>query len=469
MDYLQALADLVAHGAGPLPASAVVAAKAVVLDSIGAMLAGSRLPENGGLARCAAERGAGGAATLVGHGLRAEPMFAALANATAGVSLEVDEGNRWGGGHPAMHVLPAVLAVAEEREASGRALIEALVAGYEVTSRIGGATQLRANVHSHGTWGTLGAAAGVARLLGRRNLREIISLAASMSPANSWTPCFEGATIRNLYPGRAAMQGILAVHLHDCGYTALSDGPSDVYGTLLAERFDPERAVEGIGPDGRVERFRIEQNYFKFHACCLYNHPALDAVDAMLRATPFGAGEVERVEVTSIPFAARMAGWYPSAMLAAKFSIPYAVAARIAAGRSDVAAFLGPVIADGEVRALAGRVQVAADPARSMQRSDPPPAVVRVVLRDGRVLEGATPVVRGDAANPAFPGELERKFRGLAEPTVGVGGAERIAALVDRLDALPDVRALAAALAPTSDVRARQAGVSTAPGRLPPR
>ena len=425
----------------------MAAARAVVLDTVGAMLAGSRRPENSRLASLVAER-APGPATLIGHGRAAEPMLAALANATAGVSLEVDEGNRWGGGHPAIHVLPAVLAMAEERHTSGAAVVEALVAGYEVTSRIGGAAQLRANVHSHGTWGTLGAAAGVARLLGVRRMREIISLAASMSPANSWTPCFESATIRNLYPGRAAMQGILAVHLDGCGYTALADGPSDVYGTLLAERFDPARVIEGIGPDGRVERFRIEQNYFKLHACCLYNHPTLDALDALLRAVPFGADDVERIEVTSIPFSARMAGWYPAGMLAAKFSIPYAVAARMVTGRSDVEAFLEPVIADPRVRALAARVSVATDPAMSMQRSDPPQAVIRVALKSGRVLEHTTAVVRGDAANPPGEGVLEAKFRDLAEPVVGRAGAERIVRTIERLDTLADVRELTAAVTP---------------------
>jgi 2-methylcitrate dehydratase PrpD len=446
-DYLDALAGLVARTAlADLPSSTVAAVRAVVLDTVGAMLAGSRRPENRRLATLAADR-APGPATLIGHGRAAEPMFAALANATAGVSLEVDEGNRWGGGHPAIHVLPAVLAVAEERRSSGGAVIEALVAGYEVTSRIGGAAQLRANVHSHGTWGTLGAAAGVARLLGHRRVREVINLAASMSPANSWTPCFESATIRNLYPGRAAMQGILAVHLDRCGYTALADGPSDVYGTLLAERFEPARVVEGIGPDGRVERFRIEQNYFKLHACCLYNHPTLDALDALQRAAPFGADDVERIEIISIPFSARMAGWYPAGMLAAKFSIPYAVAARLVTGRSDITAFLEPVIADPRVRALATRVSVATDPGMSMQRSDPPQAVVRVALKNGRVLERATAVVRGDAANPVGEPVLEAKFRDLAEPVVGRAGADQIVQTIEQLEALADVRALTAALA----------------------
>ena len=83
------------------------------------------------------------------------------------MALEVDEGNRLGGGHPAIHVIPGALALAEERRArTAGALLEAIVVGYEVGSRLGGATTARPNVHSHGTWGTISTAVAVAKLAG---------------------------------------------------------------------------------------------------------------------------------------------------------------------------------------------------------------------------------------------------------------------------------------------------------------
>src|SRR5688572_31154103 len=95
-DYLTRLAGLAAGTRfDGLSAGTLDAARAVTLDTLGAILAGSRLPENARLAALAAERSGSRAATLVGHGQQAEPMLAALANATAGVSLEMDEGNRW--------------------------------------------------------------------------------------------------------------------------------------------------------------------------------------------------------------------------------------------------------------------------------------------------------------------------------------------------------------------------------------
>ncbi len=441
MDYLDQLSRFVRETTyAGLPASVIAAARLVLLDTLGAMLAGSRLPENARLARLVAERSGPRTAALIGHAERAEPMLAALSNATAGVSLEVDEGNRWGGGHPAIHVLPGLLAVAEEAGVDGPRLLAAFVAGYDVSSRIGGATVPRFNVHTHGTWGTIGTAAAVAKVLDAdaAAIRQAMNLAVSMSPANSWTPCFEGATIRNLYPGRSGLQGVLAVHLQRCGFTALADAPADVYGTILGERFDPAQVVEALG-----QEYRIVTNYFKLHACCRINHYALDAVQAITGVHRFAADEVERVTVTSLPFGERMAEAAPPAMLAAKFSIPYAVAALIVLGRTDLVAFDEATIADPRVRGLATRVEVRSDPAMNPRRPDDyPTAVVTVTLRDGRSFTQATTVARGDAAAPVERAELVAKFEALAAPVLGVARARTVIETVDRVDELKDVREL---------------------------
>jgi 2-methylcitrate dehydratase PrpD len=449
-DYLTRLAALAAGTRfDDLNAATRDAARAVTLDTLGAILAGSRLTENARLAALVAERSGSRTATLVGHGRKAEPMLAALANGTAGVSLEMDEGNRWGGGHPAIHVLPATLAVAEELAVDGRRFIEALVAGYEVTSRLGGASQVRPNVHSHGTWGTAGAAVAVAKLRGhdRDALRTVINLATSMSPANSWQPCFEGATIRNLYPGRSNLQGILATHLLACGYTAVHDAPSDLYGTILGERFDRNAVVDGITAEERVAAYRIEHNYFKFHACCLYNHPVLDAVNSLVHTEGFSAHDVQRIRVTSLPFVTRMADPSPANMLAAKFSVPYAVAAAVVKGTTDISAFEDAVREDAQVRQLAGRVEVSGDDTMSM-RADPhrPTARVSVELSDGRVLARDATIVHGDAANPRPRHELEAKFRMLASDVLDAARVNEVVEAVARLERLPDVRGLTALL-----------------------
>jgi 2-methylcitrate dehydratase PrpD len=445
MDYLDRLAHFVRNTTyASLPAPVIAAARLVLLDTLGAMLAGSRLAENTRLAGLVAERSGPRTATLIGHAGRAEPMLAALSNATAGVALEVDEGNRWGGGHPSIHVLPGLLAVAEEIGADGPQLLTALVAGYDVSSRMGSATVPRFNVHTHGTWGTIGTAVAVAKILDvdAPAIRQIMNLAVSMSPANSWVPCFEGATVRNLFPGRSGLQGVLAVHLHRCGFTAPADAPADIYGAILGERFDPALVIERLG-----EEYRITTNYFKFHACCRINHYALEALGAITRAHRFVPDDVERVTVTSIPFAERMACSAPDTMLAAKFSIPYAVAASLVLGRTDLLAFDDTAIGDPRVRRLAARVEIGSDPAMNPRRPDDyPTAAVTVTLRDGRTLRETATVVRGDAAAPVERAELIAKFEMLAAPTLGAAGARAVVEAIEGIDELKDVRELTALL-----------------------
>ena len=455
MDYLDRLASVAAATRfDTLPASTVAAAKLVLLDTLGAIVAGSAMPENGQLARLAAARAPHGGATVLGHRGKSDAFWAALTNATAGVALEVDEGSRLGGGHPAIHVVPGALAVAEERRLDGPRLLEAIVAGYEVGSRIGGATTVRANVHSHGTWGTISTAVAIAKLGGAstERVRAALNLAASMSPANTWTPALEGATIRNLYPGRSAFQGVLAVELERCGFTGLGDAPSDVYGTILADRFEPALAVAGLEALGRGDggrgAYRIEQNYFKLHACCRFNHFALDAIAALRSAHRLDAGDVEKVEIVTIPFAVRMGEPAPSSSLAARFSIPWAVSASLVLGRTDPSAFDANALADERIHALARRVEISTDPEMSPRRADAPTAHVRLVLRGGKILERTTSVVRGDALSSVPRDEITAKFVSLAGAILGEPQARKVVDVVEDADALGDVGALTAMLVP---------------------
>ncbi|MDE2778121.1 MAG: MmgE/PrpD family protein [Chloroflexota bacterium] len=450
-DYLDKLAQFVVGAQlEDLGESTVAAARDVVLDTIGAILAGSRLPENGNLARLMPTLSGSGQATIMGHNVgKVQPVFAAMVNATAGVALELDEGSRLGGGHPSIHVMPGAIAVAEELDATGKAALEAVIVGYEVTSRIGSGVRARAEVHSHGTWGTIGAAAATARLLGfdAAAIRQAMNLAMSMSPANTWAPCLEGATIRNLYPGRSEFQGIMAAYLGQCGFTAINDGPTDLYTTILGEGFEPEAVVAGWGEAGPAGELRIEQNYTKYHACCLYNHPILDAALALQQQEGFEAGAVKRIEVTAPPIVQIMANPSPENMLSAKFSIPYAVAAGLVGGETGAPAFYDERVGNPAVRALAERVVVTPDPAMNMRRYDYPAARVAITLEDGRTLEGSASAHYGDSHNPRPRAELLDKFRTLAGDSLGEEGAEQVIAVTGRLEELGSIRELTRLLA----------------------
>ena len=441
-DYLESLSEFAAvlHF-DDLSEAAVRAANDVTLDTVGSIVAGMRLPENVAFARLASKRSRTATASILGTGLNAEPMFATLVNSTAGVALEVDEGNRFGGGHPAVHVLPGALAVAEETGASGRRLIEGLIVGYELASRIGGATRARPNVHSHGHWGAIGTATAVAKLKGydASQFRAVINLAASMSPANTWTAAFRGATIRNLYPGRSGFHGILATHLYECGFTGLDDGPLDVYGTILGESFDPDLAIKRPG-----DEYRIQQNYFKFYACCRFSHPSLEAVLEARGKVRFAPEHVQKVVIQiNAPILEGMFGEYPANMLAAKFNVPYAVAVGLVKGRGDILAFNPEAIQDERVSRLFNKVSVEVDAGLTNAGAAGLLAKAQIHLKDGRVLEGTSgPALWGDYGNRAPREALIEKFHSLNDEALGESRATEVIGVVERLDGVENIRAL---------------------------
>src|SRR5262245_16251267 len=197
-----------------------------------------------------------GRASVIGADLRTEPSSAALLNGTAGTWIDMNEGNLHAGGHPGIQVIPLAWAVAEQERRSGGELLAAFVAGYEVGARIKRASATRLAIHPHGTFGTIGAAVALARLLGydAAAIRAIINVSATLGIAASRRALTTGATVRNVYTGLSGSMGWLAHTLVQSGFTGEPDAVGSVYGAIYADHFDPEPAVRGLGEEFRVRR-----------------------------------------------------------------------------------------------------------------------------------------------------------------------------------------------------------------------
>jgi 2-methylcitrate dehydratase PrpD len=447
-DYLDVISSFAARTAYvDIPVAAREAAKLVLLDTLGGMLASSVLPESEGFARLATSSSPGQPCTLVGFEHSASARYAAMVNATTACSFETDEGNRLGGGHPAIHVVPAALARAEELHASGEQLLTSLTVAYEVMSRLASGASARWPIHSHGTHGSPGSA--VATVLYDRpdasRIRRIINLAACMSPATTWEACFDGGTVRNLYPAMSTFLGMLAVELDGIGYSGSNDGPTDVFGAIFGGgEYDTQRVVSGLG-----EQWRVTTNYFKLHFSCAFTHPPLDALFAILQQRPFSADEVERITVHGPRVATYLSGFMPSNMLAAKFNIPFALAVAVVRRSTGIESFLDEARTDPAINALASRVEVIPDPAKEPRAyGDLGTSLVTVYLRGGDVLTQEVAIPRGDALNPADSSVLIDKFRRLAGLRLAPDAAERIIDLVLAIDRVADVTELGAALRP---------------------
>ncbi|HQX61224.1 MAG: MmgE/PrpD family protein [Rhodoferax sp.] len=381
----------------------------ILADSMGAIVAGSAEPEMQALS---GRLSGSGDCTVPGLGRTASADVAALLNGTAGTFLEMDEGNRFSRGHPAIHAIPAALALCEQRAGDAQAFLSALVVGYEVGSRIGAASRLRASMHPHGTWGTIGAAAACARLAGldAAAMRETINIGASMTTATSKRTMLEGGLVRNVYAGLSNRNGLLALQLAESGFTGEHDGVASLMGGIVSEHFDPAELLRGLG-----QQWHLTQNYFKLHSCCRFNHGTLDAIDKIAARGALPAPEqIRQVHVDSYAYAAELDDPAPRNTLAAKFSVPFAVATRIVNGSSALASFSWDAVRDTRVLELARRVTVREDPQMTLRLPLERPARVRIMLTDGSSLQGEVGVNRGDDALPYSRAELREKFMNLS-------------------------------------------------------
>lgn len=423
-----------------LPVEVVQRAKEVIADSMAVIAAGAQEKEV--LDLTARMNLGGGNAILLGSGKRTDPLNAALINGTAGTFLELDEGNQFARGHPAIHVVPAVLAQAESEKLSGRDMILALVLGYEIGARIGIAAKIRMSMHPHGTWGTTGAAVAVGKLMGfdARRFKELINVSSCLALATSRKTMLEGGTVRNVYSGVSNYMGVLAHHLTASGFTGEADGLGTVYGQVISETFNTAAMVEELG-----KRYEIARNYFKMHACCRYNHSTLDALEKIARKLPdqrIPYNKVKAVEVKTYSLAAQLCDQNPKNMLAAKFSIPFAVATYLFHNDTSLACFRSDKVAELDIKALAQKVTVSEDPALTAMMPSRRPSRVRVIMHDGSVLEGETFLNRGDFEDPYQREQLEEKYFSLASPVWGQETAESVYKCIGELDTLENASTL---------------------------
>jgi 2-methylcitrate dehydratase PrpD len=425
-----------------LPAEVAHRSRLALLDCIGAIASGAQEAEVQALAARMLAREGTGETPVIGLPHLARPGTAAFLNGTSGTMLELDEGNQYARGHPAIHVVPALLAAPR---GDGAALLTALAIGYEFGSRVGIASKLNVAMHPHGTWGTLGAAMGIAKLHGAtaEEFRGVINMAASLGLATSRKTMLEGGTVRNTYAGVANMLGLTVWDLVRSGFEGERDGVGTVFGHVSATDFRPDEMVVELGA-----RWEVARNYFKRHAACRYTHGALDALGLILAKTGrLQPEQVRAIEVDTYVWAAQLDSPLAPNMLAAKFSIPFALATTIAHGAATVPAFRGPARENAAVQALAQRVTVNEDPALTAQLPGLRPARLRMTLTDGSVHSAEVTTNRGDTEDPYTEAEVRAKFRELADPVYGAARAQAIEEAVMALGPHREAAALTELLA----------------------
>lgn len=436
---LEQLAEYGARdSARALPSNVVHHAKRALLDWFSALYPGTRVaPCPQLLAAHRPELGAGHA-SLPGCGTTAFSPTAAWINGSVSHAVEFDDIFRDAIYHPGCPVIAAALAVAEEQDASGAALLNAIVVGYEISTRIGAAVQPAhyRYFHTTGTVGCFGAAAAAAALAApgdaavmRHALATVASFAAGLQQAFR-----SDAMTKALHAGNAANAGVragLGAAHGLTGAAGMLDGPVG-FGAALADDPDWTRAVQDLG-----ERYNILQITQKNHGCCGHTFAAIDAVLALRAAHGLQPADIERIEVDTYQTALDVTGNRdPRTPFEGKFSLCYVVAHAMARGSVRLDAFEPARLADPDLRNLMERITLRADPALTAAFPGQRAARVAIRTRDGATHSHFAPYRKGDPEAPLSDADLNDKFDELAMPVLGQERAQRLREQVWRLESL---------------------------------
>jgi 2-methylcitrate dehydratase PrpD len=432
---------------GDIPSDVAKLAKRSILDGLGLAVAGSR-SRAAHLAR--AEVASYGdlreEATTVGVGGRTAARFAAFLNGLAihaddfdDTQLAVATDRVYGLlTHPTAPVLPAVMALSERDHRSGRELLVAYAIGVEVETKISEAINPRhynEGFHSTATVGSIGAAAGAARVLGLDPETTAVCLGIGASSAGGLRENF-GTMTKPLHAGRAAENGVVAASLAAAGFTAADS-------ILEANRGFFQAAGGGYDAamiDGRLGRpwtFAEPGISIKPYPSGSLTHPAMGAFLDLVLANDVRPADVRRIRVgTNRHMPNALIHSRPTNDLEAKFSMEFCLAILLLERRAGLAEFTDEVVNRADVQDVIGRITFEADPAADEGGFREMTSLIDIELVDGGVLRARADFGKGSPSNPMSDDELVGKFLDCLEwggvsAEAGREVAERVLSLED--------------------------------------
>ena len=437
-----------------IPSAVIDLGKKSILDGLGLALAGSRA-QTGSICRQYLEHfnACPGNVTVIGSALRTSPRFAAWAN---GVSIHADDfdDTQLSGAkdrvygllvHPTVPVLPAILALSESRSISGKEFMLAYHLGVEVECKIAEAISPRHyqdGFHSTGTCGVFGSAAACGKLL-RFDLSQLLNtfgLAASQS--GGLRENF-GTMTKPFQAGHAAESGLAAAELVGLGWTAAQQ-------ILEAERgffhayggtFEAGAIMDRLGKPWTFSSPGIS---LKPYPSGSLTHPAMTELLRLITTNKIEAAQVEEVDVgANHNMTTTLLHHHPQTGLEAKFSMEFCMAILLLRGKADLTEFTDKVVQREDVQALMRRINFYVDPEAENAGYDKMTSLLKIHLKDGRVIVGRADFAKGSPADPMTFDEAVMKFRGCGDYAEWPKPkTEKIIGLVKNLETLSDVSAI---------------------------
>ena len=406
--------------------------RTLIIDFFAASFAGKKLNRAFNEAVEAAvypQGGAGEASVFLREG-KYPARMAAFMNAVYGHGAELDDGNKAAAGHPGVHLLPAVFALAEKLGSTEEEVFLALATGYEAYIRISSAAVpglIKRSFHSTGMAGTLADAAACARLyhLDAQGIEEAVALATTMS-GGLLSYGDSRPAIKPLNPAKAAENGLFAAQLAANGMRGPEEaleGPNGWFHAVTDEVH--EEYLRGS------DHLLLHDCYFKLYPSCRHTHCGIDA--AVSLHGKIGGREIAKVRVFIYPNAIKLAGIrIPREADETKFSICYTLATALLQGNYGTAD-MDPVHLTPEILELIDRIELIPDESMEDRVKKIRGTRVEVLLADGETLEETVLVPKGDPERPLSRADIVEKLHVLA---AGQASDQKLAALVERIEAL---------------------------------
>jgi len=387
-------------------------------------------------------------ATLFGLGRKTSASLAALVNGTSGHAFELDDIHKESIVHAGSIATPVALNLAEARgnagqKISGKDVLTAMVAGYEIGHRVGNAATMDLffrGFHPQGTSGAFVAAATAARMLGLDATQFQHALGMAGSQAGGLMAAQEGAMVKRLHSGRAAQSGVYAAQLAADGFTGILDvleAPYGGYLTTYSGQPNPSRLTDGLG-----KTWETLNVGYKPHASVTSIHSALDALSELMQEHGLKADDITKVETGLSPMTHVHCAWEYKAqgVTAAQMNLYYGMAVIALDGAAFTEQFREARLSDPRILDFITRLSAHVDP--EIEKMGAPfrhASRVKITARNGKVFEKLSLHRRGSPENPLSPEEVVHKFRNVIAPCMDNSAAENIITTVGRFETLTDI------------------------------
>jgi 2-methylcitrate dehydratase PrpD len=414
--------DVIAFAWDGPAGSVAYAARLLLLDSLGCMIAG--------LGHAAPRRFADALAITMPGAVRLPGCAAGLSEAGAAAVLaaamcwdEANEGLARAHGRPALAVAPLCIAALAAGRVSPRAAHAAFALGYEIAGRTGEIWRIRPGMHVDGSWHSLGAAAAAARLAGgdAAEVARAVRLTACQIPFALYAPIAAGMDGRNSYPAHAVLLGAMAAAAARAGMDAPKDGLAEARRIALLHETPATRAPAG--------EWLIEQAYIKPFAGVRHAHYAAATALEVRAAVVSRLGDVTALRLETYAEALRYAGnRAPVRAIQAQFSLSWAVAAALMQGDLGPSAYTDAALADPALRRLEGLVELTEDTA--LTAAEKRGARLIVTLASGESHQASVGAIAGDPGLALDAEAVMAKCQRFAAPVVGDATMARLAAVI---------------------------------------